>query len=181
IGDSNDPLERMFSTIRWWFAKDLKFVKGKLIKPYNSILGEQFICHWNVTAPKFDNNGLYKNTSTPNDEKNYLVTCLNEQISHHPPVSAFHYNCEETGVSAYGMDHISAKFTGTSVKIGPGDQNKGIYINLAKRDNEEYLLTHPVASVQGWLKLSLYIAVGECCIITCPKTKLKTILEYKEE
>ncbi|CAG8735874.1 45444_t:CDS:2 [Gigaspora margarita] len=132
IDDSDDPLERMFATIRW--------------------------C-----------------------SKNYLVTCLNEQISHHPPVSAFHYNCEETGVSAYGIDHISAKFTGTTVKIGPGDQNKGVYINLAKRDNEEYLLSHPVASVQGWLKASLYITVGECCIVTCPKTKLKAILEYKDE
>ncbi|CAG8473733.1 7825_t:CDS:2 [Cetraspora pellucida] len=184
IGDSDDPLERMLAAIRWWYSKDLKYVTGKLVKPYNSILGEQFICHWNVPAPKFDNNGHYINndeTNTSKNTKNYIVTGLNEQISHHPPVSAFHYHCEETGVSACGIDHISAKFTGTSVKIGPGDQNKGIYINLAKRDNEEYLLTHPVASVQGWLKASLYIVVGESCIVTCPKTKLKAILEYKEE
>ncbi|CAG8700230.1 12445_t:CDS:2, partial [Racocetra persica] len=182
IGDSDDPLERMLAAIRWWYTKDLKFVKGKLVKPYNSILGEQFKCHWNVPAPKFDKNGHYiNNDKTNTSEKKYLVTCLNEQISHHPPVSAFHYHCEETGVSAYGIDQISAKFTGTSVKIGPGDQNKGIYINLAKRDNEEYLLTHPVASIQGWLKASLYIVVGESCIVTCPKTKLKAILEYKEE
>lgn len=52
---------------------------------------------------------------------------------------------------------------------------------MANRDNEEYLLTHPVASVQGWLKASLYIVVSESCIVTCPKTKLKAILEYKEE
>ncbi|CAG8716385.1 17179_t:CDS:2, partial [Dentiscutata heterogama] len=136
IGDSDDPLERMFAAIRWWYSKDLKYV---------------------------------------------VFTCLNEQICHHPPISAFHYNCEEAGVSAYGIDQIAARFTGTTVKIGPGDQNKGIYINLAKRDNEEYLLTHPVASVQGWLKASLYITVSESCIVTCPKTKLKAILEYKEE
>ncbi|CAG8523480.1 16800_t:CDS:2, partial [Acaulospora colombiana] len=47
--------------------------------------------------------------------------------------------------------------------------------------NEEYLLTHPVASVHGWLKASLYITIGECCIVRCSKTKLKAILEYKEE
>ena len=68
-----------------------------------------------------------------------------------------------------------------AVKIGPGDRNKGIYVNLEKRDNEEYLLTHPVAAIHGWLKGSLYIVVGEACIVTCPKTKLKAILEYKEE
>ncbi|CAG8458882.1 11804_t:CDS:2 [Funneliformis mosseae] len=187
IGDSDDPLERMLASIRWWYSKDLKFVKGKLIKPYNSILGEQFSCHWDVTSPKFDKKGNFIYDSESNlsgstkGDKSYRVTCLNEQISHHPPVSAFHYQCEEKGVSAYGIDHISAKFTGTSVKLGPGEQNKGIYVNLAKRDNEEYLLTHPVASVQGWLKASLYVVVSESCIVTCPKTKLKAILEYKEE
>ncbi|RIA84899.1 oxysterol-binding protein-like protein OBPa [Glomus cerebriforme] len=186
IGDSDDPVERMLASIRWWFSKDLKHVKGKLIKPYNSILGEQFSCHWDVTSPKFDNGKFIDDpvsnlTGISKGEKKYRVTCINEQISHHPPVSAFYYLCEEKGVSAYGIDQIVAKFTGTSVKVGPGEQNKGIYINLAKRDNEEYLLAHPVASVQGWLKASLYIAVSESCIITCPKTKLKTILEYKEE
>ncbi|RHZ83050.1 hypothetical protein Glove_99g130 [Diversispora epigaea] len=191
IGDSDDPVERMLAAIRWWYSRDLKYVKGKLIKPYNSILGEQFICHWDVTTPKFDekghlmsdnnNNNNNKNGFSNNNEIKYRVTCLNEQISHHPPVSAFHYHCEETGVSAYGIDQIVAKFTGTSVKIGPGEQNKGIYINLAKRENEEYLITHPTALVQGWLKASLYIVLGECCIMTCPKTKLKAILEYKDE
>ncbi|CAB4397198.1 unnamed protein product [Rhizophagus irregularis] len=187
IGDSDDPLERMLASIRWWFSKDLKYVKGKLVKPYNSILGEQFSCHWDVTSPNFDNKGNFIDdresnlSGISNGNQKYRVTCINEQISHHPPVSAFYYQCEEKGVSAYGIDQIYAKFTGTSVKIGPGEQNKGIYINLDKRDNEEYLLTHPVALVQGWLKASLYIAVGESCIVTCPKTKLKAIIEYKEE
>lgn len=158
-----------------------------MVKPYNSILGEQFSCHWDVTSPNFDNKGNFIDdresnlSGISNGKQKYRVTCINEQISHHPPVSAFHYQCEEKGVSAYGIDQIYAKFTGTSVKISPGEQNKGIYINLAKRDNEEYLFTHPVALIQGWLKASLYIAVGESCIVTCPKTKLKTILEYKEE
>ena len=158
-----------------------------MIKPYNSILGEQFSCHWDVTYPKFDKNGNFIDDTESNltglskGEKKYRVTCLNEQISHHPPVSAFRYQCEEKGVSACGIDHISARFTGTSVKLGAGEQNKGIYINLANRNNEEYLLSHPVASIQGWLKASLYISVSENCIVTCPKTKLKAILEYKEE
>ncbi|CAG8654756.1 6888_t:CDS:2, partial [Paraglomus occultum] len=158
--------------------------KGKLIKPYNSILGEQFFCYWEVTPPSFDEKGnlaASPGVATSNSQSKHRVTCINEQISHHPPVSAFYYHCEEKGVTACGLDHISARFTGTSVKIGPGDRNKGIYLKLDKRDNEEYLMTHPVAAIQGWLKGSLYIVVGEACIVTCPKTKLKAILEYKEE
>ncbi|CAJ0745761.1 10273_t:CDS:2, partial [Entrophospora sp. SA101] len=114
--------------------------KGKLIKPYNLILGEQFSCHWDVSEPS-----------------------------------------EDKGITACGVDQLSARFTRTSVKIGPGEQNKGIYINLSERRNEEYLLTHSVASVQDWLKAPLYVVVAGSCIVTCPKTKLKAVLEYKEE
>jgi hypothetical protein len=65
--------------------------------------------------------------------------------------------------------------------VGPGDQNLGIFVKLLNRDNEEYQLTHPWASVNGWLKASLYATISDFCFMTCPKTKLKTIVEYKEE
>lgn len=42
IGDSDDAFDRMLEVIRFWFTKDLKYVKGKPCKPYNSILGEFF-------------------------------------------------------------------------------------------------------------------------------------------
>jgi hypothetical protein len=42
IGDSDDALDRMLEVLRFWFTKDLKYVKGKPCKPYNSTLGEFF-------------------------------------------------------------------------------------------------------------------------------------------
>jgi len=42
IGDSDEPLDRMLEVLRFWFTKDLKYVKGKPCKPYNSALGEFF-------------------------------------------------------------------------------------------------------------------------------------------
>ena len=42
IGDSEEPLDRMLEVLRFWFTKDLKYVKGKPCKPYNSVLGEFF-------------------------------------------------------------------------------------------------------------------------------------------
>lgn len=42
IGDSDEPVERMLEVLRFWFTKDLKYVKGKPCKPYNSTLGEFF-------------------------------------------------------------------------------------------------------------------------------------------
>lgn len=47
IGDSNDEFERMLEVLRFWFTKDLKYVKGKPCKPYNSTLGEFFrVRYW---------------------------------------------------------------------------------------------------------------------------------------
>lgn len=109
------------------------------------------------------------------------VSYLTEQTSHHPPVSAFYVDCPEKGISARGYDQLSAKFTGTSVRVVAGAHNLGIFINLKNRDNEEYQLTHPAAYLGGILRGSLNVSVADSCFITCPKTGLKVILEYLEE
>lgn len=109
------------------------------------------------------------------------VCFLTEQTSHHPPVSAFYIDCAETGVSARGFDQISAKFTGTSIRVTPGQHNLGIFINIGKRNDEEYQLTHPAAHLGGLLRGALSISVADTCYIVCPKTKIKVILQYLED
>ena len=106
---------------------------------------------------------------------------MTEQTSHHPPLSAYFIDCPARGLTARGYDQISAKFTGTAVRVVPSGYNRGIFINLAKRDNEEYQLTHVAASLGGLLRGSLAISVADTAYITCPNTKLKAILTYLEE
>ncbi|KAF8520934.1 hypothetical protein BU17DRAFT_75541 [Hysterangium stoloniferum] len=48
INDSEDPFFRMLAVIRFTFSKELKFIRGKICKPYNSVLGEYFRAHWDV-------------------------------------------------------------------------------------------------------------------------------------
>ena len=81
-----------------------------------------------------------------------IVSYLTEQTSHHPPVSAYWTECPEKGISARGFDQLSAKFTGTSVKVVPGNYNDGIFITVSSRDDEEYRLTHPAAYLGGFLR-----------------------------
>ncbi|EEB96944.1 hypothetical protein MPER_03832, partial [Moniliophthora perniciosa FA553] len=50
INDYDDPFERMLAVIRFAFTKDLKYIRGKVCKPYNSVLGEHFRVHWDVPA-----------------------------------------------------------------------------------------------------------------------------------
>ncbi|KAL1800169.1 hypothetical protein ACET3X_000511 [Alternaria dauci] len=186
IGDSDDDLGRMLGCLRFWFTKDLKYVKGKPCKPYNSTLGEFFRCNWKIedTHPTLKTPNSAPTSaanSVKGDGKFVTVSYLTEQTSHHPPVSAFYVDCPEKGISARGYDQLSAKFTGTSVRVVAGAHNLGIFITLKNRDNEEYQLTHPAAYLGGILRGSLNVSVADSCFVTCPKTGLKVILEYQEE
>ncbi|KAL3470188.1 hypothetical protein BJX99DRAFT_239928 [Aspergillus californicus] len=188
IGTSGEPLGRMLEVLRFWFTKDLKYIKGKPCKPYNSTLGEFFRCSWEIgsTLPELPlpPNGAPVDVVSTTEDSNgepARVCFLTEQTSHHPPVSAFYIDCPKTGVSARGFDQISAKFTGTSIRVAPGQHNLGIFINISKRDDEEYQLTHPAAHLGGLLRGALSITVADTCYIVCPKTSIKVILQYLEE
>ncbi|KAF3172742.1 hypothetical protein TWF788_009335 [Orbilia oligospora] len=137
IGESDDDLERCLAVLTFWFTKDLKFIKGKPCKPYNSTLGEFFRCHWDV---------------------------------------------ENTEGSDAKPTRISARFTGTSIRVAPGNHNLGIFIDIHNgRINETWNLTHPAAHLGGLLTGALSITVQDICYITCPKLKLKVILHYLDE
>ncbi|KAK0517232.1 hypothetical protein JMJ35_000387 [Cladonia borealis] len=185
IGDSDDALGRMLAVIRFWFTKDLKYVKGKPCKPYNSTLGEFFRCNWEVedNAPPILGESRKESATERIDTKNkpVRISYLTEQTSHHPPVSAWWVDCPVKGVSARGFDQLSAKFTGTSIKVTPGNYNLGIFINIKRRDNEEYQLTHPTAYLGGIIRGSLSVNVSDSAFVICPKTKMKAILNYAEE
>lgn len=264
MGDSDDELERMLGVLRWWFTKDLRFVRGRVVKPYNSVLGEFFRCKWVVTDPtvredhtldpdssqlptykteysettKFPLGKSYrpkasrtassqsvastmtksstktskkksskKNSKSesnqdssndrsstapstaesnnehlsPSQKSKHSIVFMAEQTSHHPAVSAFYVTCPSKGIEVYGQDQIAVGFTGTSFKVCAGDLNKGVYVRFNKRDNEEYLCTHPSASVGGILRGNLHINLLDSTVILCPKTRIKTIITYIEE
>ncbi|QDS77898.1 hypothetical protein FKW77_000616 [Venturia effusa] len=190
IGDSEDPVGRMLGTLRFWFTKDLKYVKGKPVKPYNSVIGEFFraqdtslpLKHPNSAPPSSAASINSKNSEiTATSGEKVRVSFLTEQTSHHPPVSAFYIDCPQKGITAKGYDHLCAKFTGTSIRVTAGAHNLGIFITLDNRDGEQYQLTHPAAHLGGLLRGTLSISVADSCFVVCPKTRLKVILEYLEE
>ncbi|KAL1743969.1 hypothetical protein HDZ31DRAFT_39686 [Schizophyllum fasciatum] len=235
INDSEDPFERMLAVVKFTFTKDLKFVHGKICKPYNSVLGEHFRAHWDVVpatndfvsaSSREDQASLAPETasirsgksskstqsrlslrSKPSkspstaptsveaqmsnlslDEQRTRIVFLTEQVSHHPPVSSYYAACPERHVEMYGTDQISAKVSGTTVRVLPGQHNKGIFIKLTGGPGagEQYRITHPSASVNGVLRGNFYATMTESTIITCDGAKpglpkFRAIIEYKEE
>ena len=133
--------------------------------------------------------------------RNARVVIINEQTSHHPPISHF---VAEARVSATdgpdkdkeprivrlrGVDQLSAKFTGANVRVVPGTHNKGLFLELA--DGEEYRITHPTAAVAGLLRASPYATITDSTTITCLRPargeeegngkRLRAIVQYIEE
>ncbi|KAG8216371.1 hypothetical protein J3R82DRAFT_6452 [Butyriboletus roseoflavus] len=263
INDSDDAFERMLAAVRFTFTKDLKFIHGKVCKPYNSVLGEHFRAHWDVPpvrypsdprhppilgthttqtppSPQVSTNAfpsetlsiksgrsgrsskstrsglslLSKTKTSPStaptsprqvpdadiagrmsslslgaggDSDPLRVVYITEQVSHHPPISAYYAVCPARSIEMRGIDQISAKISGTTLRVMPGSHNEGIYINIngGPGEGEQYHITHPIASVNGILRGSFYITVADSTIITCTggkgKESYRAVIEYKEE
>ncbi len=153
-------------------------------RPHGCI-NDEHQCNWEIPddAPPLYGPARKVTATSSTDTTNKLVrvSYITEQTSHHPPVSAFFVDCPVKGISARGFDQLSAKFTGTSIRITPGAHNLGIFINIHSRDNEEYQLTHPTAHLGGLIRGALSVTVADGCVITCPKTGIKVILHYLDE
>ncbi|KAJ7150947.1 hypothetical protein C8R43DRAFT_1005687 [Mycena crocata] len=115
------------------------------------------------------------------------VIYITEQVSHHPPVSAYYASCPSRSLELYGIDQIAAKVSGTTLRVAPGAFNKGIFVNITGGPGagEQYNITHPIASVNGLLRGSFYVTVAESTVISCTsgggKQRFRAIIEYKEE
>ncbi|KAG6831072.1 hypothetical protein H0H92_012995 [Tricholoma furcatifolium] len=135
-----------------------------------------------------DINGQVSSLNLADGEDQRLrVVFLTEQVSHHPPVSAFFASCPERHIELTGIDQISAKVSGTAVRVSPGELNKGLFLNIngGPGEGERYRISHPLASINGILRGSFYVTIDNSTIITCeggrPGQKFRTIIEYKEE
>ena len=137
--------------------------------------------------PELDDAGLDPDLYSNLDVPRARVIYVTEQVSHHPPVSAYFAACPSRYVQMSGVDQISAKVSGTTLRVAPGQYNQGLYLNLTggPGEGESYHITHPLAYVNGILRGSFYITVGESTIITCTGYKgrrgFRVIIEYKEE
>ena len=130
---------------------------------------------------------LLEADSDDKTKKRIRVIYVTEQVSHHPPVSSYYASCPARQVELRGVDQISAKVSGTALRVVPGSLNKGIFIKITggPGEGEEYHITHPIASVNGILRGSFYITVAESTIVTSKGAKdnvnYRAIIEYKEE
>ena len=152
----DDPLMRMKLILKWYLSGFYKKPKG-LKKPYNPILGETFRCYWH--HPETDSRTFY----------------IAEQVSHHPPVSAFYVTNRKDGFCISGSILAKSKFYGNSISALLEGTAR---LTLLAR-GEDYLITFPFAHCKGIFLGPLAFELGGKVTITCEKTGYKSELEFK--
>lgn len=104
-------------------------------KPYNPVLGEFFRCKYQYS------NGT---------EAIYIA----EQVSHHPPISAFYYGSPENGIYIQGDLRPKSKFLGNSAATLMEGENHIIFTHL---HNERYDISMPNVYARGILCKSINV------------------------
>nr|XP_039260718.1 oxysterol-binding protein-related protein 8-like [Styela clava] len=152
----DDPYERMKAVAKWYLSGFYKKPDG-IKKPYNPIIGEIFRCKWQ------------------HPETESFTHYIAEQVSHHPPISAFAAVNKKDGFVVHGSILAKSKFYGNSLSAFL-DGTVSLTL-LHKR--EEYILTMPYAHCKGFLYGSMTMEFGGKVDITCQKTGYSTEIEYK--
>ncbi|XP_064635673.1 oxysterol-binding protein-related protein 8-like isoform X3 [Lineus longissimus] len=151
-----NPFLRMKMVARWYLSGFYKKPKG-LKKPYNPILGETFRCYW-------------KNPKT--GSRTFYVA---EQISHHPPVSAFYVTNRQDGFQIAGSILAKSKFYGNSLSA---ILDGAARLTFLKR-GEDYNITMPYAHCKGILIGTLTMEYGGKVMLDCEKTGYRCEMEFK--
>ncbi|KAK2496662.1 hypothetical protein MC885_006548 [Smutsia gigantea] len=97
------------------------------------------------------------------------------QVSHHPPVSAFHVSNRKDGFCISGSVTAKSRFYGNSLSALLDGKAILTFLNRA----EDYTLTMPYAHCKGILYGTMTMELGGRVTIECEKNNLQAELEFK--
>uniref|UniRef100_A0A8C6EW36 Oxysterol-binding protein n=1 Tax=Marmota marmota marmota TaxID=9994 RepID=A0A8C6EW36_MARMA len=165
ISDQKDPRDRMVQVVKWYLSAFHAGRKGSVAKkPYNPILGEIFQCHWTLPNDTEENTELVSEGPVSWVSKN-SVTFVAEQVSHHPPISAFYAECFNKKIQFNAHIWTKSKFLGMSI----GVHNIGQGCVSCLDYDEHYILTFPNGYGRSILTVP-WVELGGECNINCSKT-----------
>ncbi|XP_075441077.1 oxysterol-binding protein-related protein 1 isoform X2 [Ascaphus truei] len=148
----SDPMERMQCVVA--FAVSAVASQWERTgKPFNPLLGETY--------------------ELVRDDLGFRL--ISEQVSHHPPVSAFHAEGLTNDFAFHGSIYPKLKFWGKSVEAEP----RGIITLELLKHNEAYTWTNPTCCVHNIIVGKLWIEQYGNMEITNHKTGEKCIINFK--
>ncbi|KAL9126343.1 MAG: hypothetical protein Q9217_004589 [Psora testacea] len=143
-----DPAKRALLVLKWFLttlkqsysSRNDKYGSEK--KPLNPFLGELFLGKWEDQAGT-----------------THLVS---EQVSHHPPVTAYCIWNDKHGVQLQGYNAQKASFSRT---IHIKQIGHAVY-TLSSHNNETYLITLPSLHIEGLIYGKPFVELNSCTYIT---------------
>ncbi|ORZ28841.1 hypothetical protein BCR41DRAFT_379541 [Lobosporangium transversale] len=134
ISSGTTPEDRLLSCTRWFIStlyssySSRSTASGMEKKPYNPILGEQYFAQWT------------------GDQETGDLFLKAEQVSHHPPIMAFHLENKTAGVILEGQCGQKSHF---AMPAGINVSQTGHAIVTLPKFNETYLITLPTLHIRG--------------------------------
>ncbi|GAA6037698.1 hypothetical protein JCM8097_002294 [Rhodosporidiobolus ruineniae] len=158
IADGKTPEERHLAVTKWFLATlSGQFTRreketGSEKKPLNPFLGEQFLGEW-------DNGELVLRV---------------EQVSHHPPITAYHLENTKKGIVYEGNCAQKTSFSGRTIQVKQVGHGL-LRIKLPSGETETYLITLPKLSIEGILLGKPYVELAETSYIQASHGLTSTI------
>ncbi|KAI6120336.1 hypothetical protein EDD16DRAFT_1577501 [Pisolithus croceorrhizus] len=158
IADGKNEEERALAVLRWFIST----LKGQYTSRNESMGSEKklFYGYWPATA-----------------ERGGKTTLVVEQVSHHPPITAYRIANEEKGVVLTGHNAQKTSFSGGSIIVKQVG-HAVLTVRLPSGDVEEYLITLPRLRIDGLWYGSPYIELTDTSYIQSSSGWLSQI-DYK--
>ncbi|RIA97655.1 hypothetical protein C1645_719463 [Glomus cerebriforme] len=151
-----DPVKRFVNVVRYYLSGWHIKPKG-VKKPYNPVLGERFRARWQFAD-------------------NTEALFVSEQVSHHPPISAYYYVSPENNIIIVGDIRPKSKFLGNSAATLMQGESKIFFTN---RPGEVYRISMPNVYARGILFGRMVLELGDNSTVKCEKNDLICELEFR--
>ncbi|PAV21754.1 Oxysterol-binding protein [Pyrrhoderma noxium] len=152
-----EPEERFLSALRYYLSGWHIKPKG-VKKPYNPVLGEFFRCKYEY----------------PNGTEGFYIA---EQVSHHPPISAYFYISPANKIRIIGEIKPKSKFLGNSVSTTVEGENR--ILLMGRPEDGEYVITMPNMYARGILFGKMVFELGDVCVAKNENTGMVCDLDFK--
>ncbi|KAI0726030.1 Oxysterol-binding protein [Fomitopsis betulina] len=152
-----DPEERFIRVLQYYLAGWHIKPKG-VKKPYNPVLGEFFRCRYDY----------------PDGSQGFYIA---EQVSHHPPVSAFYYVTPVNKVCIVGELRPKSKFLGNSVSTQMDGENR-VYL-MDRPSDGPYVISMPNMYARGILWGKMILELGDMCTARNDRNGCTAEIQFK--
>lgn len=157
VGKEQDPEERFLAVTRYYLSGWHIKPKG-VKKPYNPVLGEWFQCSWKY----------------PDGTEGFYIA---EQVSHHPPVSAYYYVSPANNLLFYGELKPKSKFLGNSAATLMGGENRVAILD--QPSDGEYQVSMPNMYARGIMFGRMVLELGDHAKIQNKNNDISADVEFK--